>query len=414
MNVAVLNTYAHGGAGTAAIRTTEALVSIGHNAHLLVREGVPSDLIHLVGAEGSNWFPRLPFYAERAAFWPFERDKSVRFAFSPANFGLDLSQNKLVKNADAIHLHWINQGFLGLKNIAQLSDLHKPIVWTLHDMWAFTGGCHYSRDCRNYETGCGNCFYLKKPFDKDLSYRVLQKKQQLFSEKIRFTTPSAWLARIARSSFLLKNADIRAIPNPIDIAFFKPISTEERLAERQKLGIAAERNILLFVAMNIAEERKGFVFLKTALEKLHAQNPDFQADILVLGKCEPQVLAELPFPARPLGLIREPSEMRKFYALADVFIIPSLEDNLPNTVMESMACGTPVVGFDTGGIPEMVDHQINGFVAKQKDAAGLADGIYNLLKNKEILLKFREAARQKVVEHYSYEIVAKQYEKLYF
>lgn len=410
MNIALINTYAHGGAGTAAIRTTEALNSIGHEAQLLVREGKSSETVQVID---NQWFARLPFYAERVAFLPFERDKSVRFSFSPANFGLNLSQYPLVKKADAIHLHWINQGFLGLKNIGQLLKLNKPIVWTLHDMWAFTGGCHYSQACDHYKTGCGNCFYLKKPFDKDLTYRVLQNKQSFFTDKIRFTTPSEWLAKIAQSSSLLKNAQISAIPNPINIDFFKPFSKEERAFERQKLGIPADRNVLLFVAMNIAEERKGFAFLKTGLEKLHAQHPDFQADILVLGKCDPKVLAELPFPTKPLGLVSDPAEMRKFYALADVFIIPSLEDNLPNTVMESLACGTPVVGFETGGISEMVGHLENGFIAKQRDSGALADGIYLLLNNKEKLFKMRESARKKVVDNYSFSVVAKQYERLY-
>ncbi len=411
MKVALVNTYAHGGAGTAAIRTAEALASIGHDARLLVREGKRSKFVQVVE---NQRLAKIPFLAERLAFLPFEKDWSVRFAFSPANFGLDLSRHPLIKTADAIHLHWINQGFLGLKNIAQLAALGKPLVWTLHDMWAFTGGCHYSRGCENFQTGCGDCPFLKWPSKGDLSRRVLKKKHMLFSDKIKFTTPSEWLARIARTSSLMKDADIRVIPNPIDTGFFRPFSDEERLAERQRLDIAPGRAVLLFVAMNVAEERKGYSFLKTALEKIRSQRPEFQADMLVLGKCDAAVLAELPFPARPLGLVKEAAEMRRFYALADCFIIPTLEDNLPNTVMESLSCGTPVVGFKTGGIPEMVGHLESGFLAEQRNAEELAAGILYLFEEKGRLEKVRDVARRKAVNSYGHETVARLYERLYF
>ena len=410
MKIAIINTYAHGGAGTAAIRTTEALRSIGHDAKLLVREGHSTEIIK---AFPNKRIAKIPFIAERLTFLPFEHDKSVRFSFSPANFGLDLRCNSLVQQSDAIHLHWINQGFLGLKNIEQLTKMNKPVVWTLHDMWAFTGGCHYSRECNHFETGCGNCFFLKKPAPNDLSYKVLHKKIEHFSNKIKFTTPSEWLAKIARTSFLLKNADIQAIPNPIDTSFFKPISKSEVLQERNKLGIPVGSKVLLFVAMNISEIRKGFVFLKLALQKLKENNPNSKIELLVLGKCDTKVLESLPFPSTALGLVNNSREMRKYYAVADAFVIPSLEDNLPNTVMESMSCGTPVIGFETGGIPEMVDHQVNGFIAQQKDIEGLAKGIFEVMEKEENLDKMRGSARKKVVANYSYSIVAGNYEKLY-
>jgi glycosyltransferase involved in cell wall biosynthesis len=410
ISIALFNTYPHGGAGTAAMRLTEALVSVGHDARLLTRTGVAEKLLQPID---NQWITKIPFLAERLEFLIYERDKSVRFSFSTGSFGNDLREHAVVQKADVLHFHWTNQGFLSLENMAELAFLDKPIIWTLHDMWAFTGGCHYSQNCLNYQTGCGNCPYLKRPSERDLSFRIMENKLSLFNKNIKYVTPSRWLERIARTSLLLADADICTIPNPIDTDFWTPLSTEIRLAERQKLGIHPDENVLLFVAMNIKETRKGFDYLKKSLEILRLQQPDFQVVILVLGKADPVVLATLPFPTRSLGLVREASELRKFYGLADLFIIPSLEDNLPNTVMESLACGTPVAGFDTGGIPEMVDHKINGFIAPQRDSIILAEGIFEVLSNKNRLIKMRESARKKVLENYSYEIVARQYEQLY-
>lgn len=410
MKVVILNTYPHGGAGMAAFRLTEALNSVGHEATMLTRQPGSSPLIQSVK---NSWRNKFPFLAERLSFLPFERDKSVRFSFSPANFGIDLSQNSIVQQADIIHLHWINQGFISISQIEKLAKLNKPIVWTMHDMWPFTGGCHYSGDCINYKTGCGNCPYLNKPSATDLSARIISGKKKHWPKNIRFVTCSNWLAGVARSSELLKNASIQAIPNPIDTQFWKPLSPEERAAERARLGIAPDKKVLLFVAMNVHETRKGWAYLAASLEILKTQLVDNQLKILVLGKAPAENLAALPFPTRPLGLISAPAEMRRFYGIADVFVIPSLEDNLPNTVMESLACGTPVAGFATGGIPEMVGHLSEGFIAPQRDSTQLADGIQWIISDNERLNSLRKNCIQKVADNYSYEKVAKQYLQVY-
>ncbi|HRI61580.1 MAG TPA: glycosyltransferase family 4 protein [Saprospiraceae bacterium] len=398
MNILLLNTYPHGGAGVACRRLQSALQTSGVTANLLTSNEV-----------GNRW----PFYAERISFVPFERDKSVRFSFSLANFGKNLSHHPLVQAADVLHLHWINQGFLSLKNIRQLADLGKPIVWTLHDMWAFTGGCHYSRGCEHFKNECGNCPFLKSPAPHDLSNRVWRRKQALFPKNIQFVTCSEWLAGVARSSGLLRNYPVTAIPNPIDTAIFKPLTEAERLAFRSKKGISPKARVLLFAAMKVSEERKGFRYLLGALQILKAQQPDFQLEILVLGKAEPEALAALPYPVHALGLVQEQSQLVQAYGAADVFAIPSLEDNLPNTVMESLACGTPVAGFATGGIPEMVGHLQEGFIAPQGDSRALAEGVFEILEGKTGLDKYREAARRKVEANYSNAVVAKRYSLLY-
>lgn len=398
MNILLLNTYPHGGAGVACRRLQTALQTSGITANLLTSNDI-----------GSRW----PFYAERISFVPFERDKSVRFSFSLANFGKNLSQHPLVRAADVLHLHWVNQGFLSLKNIRQLAETGKPIVWTLHDMWAFTGGCHYSQGCEHFKNECGNCPFLKHPAPGDLSHRVWQRKRELFPKNIQFVTCSEWLAGVVRSSGLLKNYPVMAIPNPIDTSVFKPLTEAERRAFRSEKGISPNAKVLLFAAMKVSEARKGFRFLFEALQMLKAQHPDFQLEILVLGKAEPEALAALPYPVHALGLVQEQEKLVQAYGAADVFAIPSLEDNLPNTVMESLACGTPVAGFATGGIPEMVGHLQEGFIAPQGDSRALSEGIFEILEGKMPLEKYREAARRKVEMNYSNAVVAERYREVY-
>lgn len=398
MNILLLNTYRHGGAGVACRRLQGALQASGVMANLLTADET-----------GMRW----PFYAERLAFVPYEKDHSVRFSFSPANFGKNLAQHPLVREADVLHLHWINQGFLSLHNIRQLGELGKPIVWTLHDMWAFTGGCHYSRGCEHFKNSCGQCPFLKNPSAHDLSHRVWQRKQHLFPKNIRFVTCSEWLAEVARSSGLLRHFPVTSIPNPIDTAAFKPMTAAEIRQYRQDKGISPQAQVLLFAAMKVSEARKGFRYLQEALQILKTQKPGFQLEILVLGQAEPEALATLPYPVHALGLVQEQAQLVQAYSAADVFVIPSLEDNLPNTVMESLACGTPVAGFATGGIPEMVGHLSEGFIAPQGDSPTLATGIFEILQGQTPLEAYRRAARLKVEQHYANAVVAARYSSLY-
>lgn len=398
MNVLLLNTYPHGGAGVACRRLQTALSL----------SGVASPLLTAADA-GKRW----PFYAERLSFVPFERDKTVRFSFSIANFGNDLSKHPLVREADVLHLHWINQGFLSLKNIRQLAELGKPLVWTLHDMWAFTGGCHYSGTCEHFQHACGNCPYLRAPAANDLSNRIWRRKQAFYPEKIQFVTCSQWLGEVARSSGLLRNYPVAAIPNPIDTDVFKPLSDAQRADFRAAKGIAPGAHLLLFAAMKVGEERKGFRFLREALDLLKQQQPGLPIELLVLGKADPEALATLPYPVHALGLVQDQAALVQAYGAADVFVIPSLEDNLPNTVMESLACGTPVAGFATGGIPEMVGHRQEGYIAPQRDSRELAAGIFEILAGHIPMQQYRAAARRKVETNYSNAVVAGRYIELY-
>ncbi len=410
MKVALVNTSdAVGGAAIAARRLSAALNSIGTEAKLLVRQKKQDSSI---GLSGSGLMDLYRTVVDQAAFSLKEASKDVRFAFSVARMGQDISRNKHITEADVIHLHWINKGFLSIRNIESILSLGKPVVWTLHDMWAFTGGCHYSGSCTNYQQECGSCYFLKNPGPDDLSHNIWKRKAEAYRHgKLAFVTCSKWLRSIALESKLLGEMRVESIPNPIDTQLYQPILKEKA---RQTLGLPMDKKLMLFGAMNVADKRKGFTYLEQALKTLVSEHPEVvgKLELVVFGKfkVEPQLIKEIP--VHFLGSMHSEEQIVATYNAADLFVLPSLEDNLPNTVMESLSCGTPVVAFDIGGLPQMVDHQQNGYLAGEKNASELAQGILWILRN-ENGVNLSGNARNKVEANYGFEVIAKRYTALY-
>lgn len=406
MKIALVNTTDRiGGASIACFRLAEALLHNKHEVHMLVQEQYSE--APFVIKSGSDWLAKARFGIEKLLFLPYEKSASVRFQFSTAATGQDISTLDAIQQADIIHLHWINKGFLSIKSLQKLAALNKPIVWTLHDMWAFTGGCHYSAHCDHYLTSCGNCFFLKNPSGTDLSNQIWIQKNKLFRlMKLQVVTCSEWLGKTARESGLLSSIPVVSIPNPIDIDFFSPLGTEIK---------AKPPFTILFQAMNLSDERKGFPYLLEALRILKKSYPELAANInlLIFGKASPQAFDGIDYPVEYLGLLGNETQIRDAYRRAHVFVIPSLEENLPNTIMEAMSCGVPVVGFESGGIPEMIDHGKTGFVASLKDPHSLADGISEVLSDPEKRSFFAKNARLKVCTQYCYQAVADRYLELY-
>lgn len=414
LKVTLINTSETvGGAAVACNRLLKAIRKQGKNAQLLVRDKKSNE--PFVKSTTNSWFKeKLNFYRfvyERLSFLPYERSKQIRFAFSLANSGEDISKNTLVKEADVLHLHWINQGFLSLKSLERLFISDKPIIWTLHDMWSFTGGCHYAGDCSEYKNNCGNCPFLKNPKAKDLSYRILKKKEKLFekAKNLTFVTCSNWLAEKVKESYLLKNFNIKSIPNSIDTNLFSP---QKREIARRKRKINSDKRIILFGAANIFDTRKGWKYLTQSLDVMYNKHPEIndKVELMIFGKAQEEI--NLPYKVHNLSYLNNPEEIAEVYSLADVFVLPSLEDNLPNTVMESLACGTPVVAFDIGGIPEMVKHNKTGFLATKKNSEELAEGIYQTLF-KQNKTEIRTSCRQKVLNSYSENTISNLYWDLY-
>lgn len=365
-----------GGAAIAMSRLFEALKGEQVDVKMLVQEGAVEERGIYSTGKGvvKKWMNMLRFIYERLVFLRHERSQNIRFLFSLANTGESILGNKHFKEADLIHLHWINAGFLSLRSLKELLQSGKPVVWTFHDMWPFTGGCHYALDCNAYTRVCGQCPFLKKPGERDLSHRLWKKKLSLFSKnQVTVITPSNWLQECVQRSSLLHPREVQIIHNPIDHEVFKPM---DRVQACAKLGLDPSKKYILFGAATMKNMLKGFNFFHEATEMI-AHEPDTVKDveILLFGKTKGDVADSFPLKTRNIEFIQSEQTIVELYNAAHLFVIPSLQDNLPNTILESMLCGTPVVGFRTGGIPEMIDHKKNGYLANYKSSSDLAAGM---------------------------------------
>lgn len=393
MKVVIINTSeCIGGAAVAAGRLGKALKQSGIQVEKLVRKG--------------TWLNRFRFYWERLIIFLYNHlNRKNLFAVSIANTGTDLSGYPSVRDADIIHFHWINQGFLSLKDIEALVKLNKPVVWTMHDMWPCTGICHYASDCEKFQTECESCFFLKSK-GKDLSTFIFDKKLSLYKDaNITFVGCSRWLSDRAKKSYLLRNKTVLSIPNPIDTKVYHLM---DQGTARELLGLPLGKRLLLFGALNVTDKRKGIDYLIEALRKIEKQN----VELVVFGQVKDDIRGLFPVPIHSMGYLSDESKIVALYNAVDMFITSSLEENLPNTIMESMACGTPCVGFATGGIPEMIDHCVNGYVANYKDASDLANGIRWILEHMD-RQALSEACVKNVQENYTEEVIVMKYLSLY-
>ena len=415
MKVTLINTAdAGGGAPAACMRLLKALEVRQVDAFMQVQDKKTTEpRVKTIEGSFNHLKARFNFFYERLPFiWFKAKDRSVRFAFSTANAGTDIRNEPAIADADILHLHWTNSGYLSINNLKQLLQTGKPIVWTLHDMWAFTGGCHYAGDCNHFVSECGHCWMLRNPAGKDLSFTGWMRKNNMLSlaNNITFITCSTWLADVARTSSLLKEFPIQSIPNPIDIEIFSP---KDKNDARAKWGIDSKSKIILFGAANILDRRKGITYLVEALADLkdnYSNNDDVV--IVIFGKNKSFDVDTLPFKVYALDVIQSQKDLAELYSLADVFVTPAIEDNLPNTVMEALSCGTPVVAFNTGGIPDMVEHKVNGFLAEFKSAEDFATGI-NYVLNAANIDELKTNARNKVLNTFTNDIVAEQYMEVY-
>ena len=412
--VHVSNSDTDGGAAIAARRHVVALNRLGIDTVLLVQEKKTS-LPFVTGTTDSACKRGLNFYRfawERFLFYLRERSREVRFLFSLANTGEDISRHPLIRNADIIHLHWINQGFLSLRSIQKIIALGKPVVWTLHDMWLFTGGCHHSGTCEEYRNACGNCPFVKNPGKKDLSTKIWRRKSKILpSSGITVITCSDWLRNRAVASSLLKGLNVLTIPNPLDTHIFKPM---EKAEARKSLGVDPMKEYLLFGAVNVNNHYKGFKWFVEALDILIREYPESvkNLEVLVFGRSTDDLLQMIPLPSHRIPGTGSEEKMCSIYNSATMFVTSSLQENLPNTIMESFACGIPVVAFNTGGIPEMIRHKENGYLAGYKSSADLADGI-KWVMNQDNKQKLSENAINFVMEHYAEIVVAARVQSVY-
>ena len=412
MRVLLVNTSERvGGAAIAAGRLLDSLKNNGIKAKLLVRDK-QTDQLNVVALD-SGWKHLWNFLWERVVIWISNFfNRSNIFAVDIANTGTDITSLPEFKEADVIHLHWINQGMLSLGNIKKILKSGKPVVWTMHDMWPCTGICHHARTCTNYETKCGNCSFLVGNRKNDLSTRTFLKKQKLYSvAPLTFVTCSGWLKGLAEKSVLLQGKSIVNIPNPINTNLFKPRNKKE---SRLKYSLPVDKKLILFGSVKVKNKRKGMAYLAEACRILAKKHPELSQNVAVVafGHSSKSLEKISPFPVYSLDYVNDERKLVDIYNSVDLYVTPSLEENLPNTIMEAMACGVPCVGFNVGGIPEMIDHLHNGYVAEYESAEDLANGIYWVLTEKNYAMLSEQSVR-KVVSNYSERSVAKRYIDIY-
>lgn len=325
--------------------------------------------------------------------------------FSPSWLPFSNFSNKINKiNPDVVHLHWIGMGMIRVEDLLKIKA---PIVWSLHDMWPFTGGCHYSGSCDKYKSGCFNCEVLNSQKNNDYSKKLYKRKKETFSsiENITFIGLSKWIENCAKESGLLKGKRVINIPNPINTDVF---SAMDKKVARDILNLPQNKKIVLFGAVNsTSDPRKGFDELCKAINNIKNANVEF----IVFGSNKPKDFRELKYKTHFLGKLNDNISLKVVYNAADVMVVPSLQENLSNAIMESLACATPVVAFDIGGNSDMIDHMKNGYLAQPFDADDLAQGIDWIFNASYDELS--KSARNKVLSEFDSKIVVMKYINLY-
>jgi glycosyltransferase involved in cell wall biosynthesis len=362
-----------GGAARAAYRMHDGLDALGHTSRMLVGRKVTPDARTRPLKRNDAWRA-----ADRLVGSPLDA-LGLQYVLYPSSFAV--AADRWFRDADVVQLHNTHGSYFSHSALPLLSR-RKRVVWFLHDMWAFTGHVTYSRDCERWLHGCGSCPYLDEypRLERDTTAALWRWKRFVYAHsRLTIVTPSAWLAGLVERSPLLGRFATHVVPNGVDLERFRP---GDARAARVRLGIDPDRPTILFAGADLADRRKGGDLLRDALRML-----DRDVQLVVAGG------ASVPgLDAIPLGTLTD-DEMPLAYAAADLYVLPSRADNFPNTVVESLACGTPVVAFRVGGVPELVRHLETGWLAEPEDASSLADGIRTVLDDAELRARLGAAAR---------------------
>lgn len=394
-----------GGAARAAYRLHRALLEQGIDSKMLVqrKERHEQEIMRPSGIVDQLVYKLQAFMEERTLKF-YGYSPSIPFSTNLISSHSMLRSIKEI-DPDIIHLHWIGGGML---KIEDLSKIDKPIVWSLHDMWAFTGGCHYDDECRLYRNSCGNCKVLGSRKEDDLSKKTLHRKEKTFSKisNMIIIGLSKWLANCAKESTLFKDKKVVNLPNPIDTNRFQPFDQKKA---RELLNLPQKKKLIFFGAMNATSDtRKGFKELNEALDKLNATD----VELVVFGSNESNKVHNFEFKTHYLGSLVDDITLQVLYNAADILVVPSLQENLSNVIMESLSCGVPVVGFDIGGNSDMIEHKKNGYLAQPFSSDDLARGIEWVINHKDHNLLSCNA-REKVLQEFDSNFVAKRYIELY-
>jgi glycosyltransferase involved in cell wall biosynthesis len=393
---------------SAGYRLHRGLINLGLDSCVLVGfKGVNDPTVF--GAE-SSWINKVASFKSRIDQLPIRLySHRTGIIFSPSIVPERIISKIDALNPSIVHLHWICGGFI---RIETLKKIKRPIVWTLHDSWAFTGGCHIPYDCKKYHENCGNCPTLGSKTDNDLSrYIFLRKRKSWQNVGITIITPSTWLRDCVINSTLFSNSRVEVIPNGIDISRFKPI---DKNFARNQLSLPKDKKIILFGAVNsTSDPNKGFKYLKQSLYYLKEQKILENTDLVIFGGEGSLDLQNLGFKVYSIGKVYEDCTLAFLYSAADVFVAPSLSENLPNTILESLACGTPCVAFNIGGIPNLINHKHNGYLASPFNYVDFALGIEWILHDEKRAKILSDNARMKVIKEFNIVDIAQRYNDLY-
>lgn len=333
-------------------------------------------------------------------------DEGIPFSII-TEYGIDITKNKYVKEADIIQVHWIGARYLSPENIVQLTNMGKPVVFINHDSSLFTGGCHIRLGCENFMEGCGKCPELHSSYNEDITSYIVDNKSKIDKSNSIVVSPSKWMDYNASMSMVFKGCEHHVIPNPIDTEVFKPLDKNKI---RKKYGVNLEKTVLLFGAVNaVSAVHKGYDYLVSAIKKLCQLYDTSNIELVVFGSdggdsniCN--------IPIRYLGKLNE-EEMVEAYSLSDVYVFPSIDDNFPGTVLEASACELPVVSFTTGGVPDIVDHKVTGYLANYKDSDDLAMGIRWILDSN--MRQLGKNARIRMSHNFSNDIICELHKNLF-
>lgn len=401
-----------GGAARAAYRLHTALNRLGHDSLMFVANRRSKDPLVTAFDASMDWTSRVRrrFRRERIA-----RDFARYSASRPAGFGMfseDRSEygddlGKHLPPCDVINLHWVAR-FVDYAAFFSAMPRRTPVVWRIADMNPITGGCHYDEGCGKYLEGCGSCPQLGSGDVNDLSRQTWKRKQEIFGHvdprRLHFVALNRWMASNLAQHPFFHRFPVTIIPNGLDTEVFAP---RNRKFARESLGLPQDATIILFVADVVQIRYKGFLSLTEALSGLKSQ------DNLLLVSVGTKPVLNVGVPHVHLGQISDDRLLALTYNAADLFVIPSLQDNSPNTVLESMACGIPVVGFETGGVPDIVRHGATGSLVPCHDVAALSAAIEDLLRNPSKREEMGINSRRVALQEYSLAVQARRYSELY-
>ncbi|MBW4508948.1 MAG: glycosyltransferase family 4 protein [Scytonematopsis contorta HA4267-MV1] len=397
-----------GGAARATFRLHKGLQNIGLQSQMLVQEKSSSDKTVIAPklrlfqgiAKAKLTFETLPLklYPQKKNTTFFPQWLPDRVASQVAGI-----------NPDIINLHWVSAGFMQIETFAKLK---RPLIWTLHDVSGFTGGCHVIGECDRYMKSCGACPQLNSNKEKDVSRWVWQRKARAWKNlNITIVSPSSWLASCAASSSLFANYRIEVIPHGLDTQKYRPIT--KNLA-REVLNLPQDKKLILFGAIEATSDRnKGFHLLQPALKELSHSGLSDSWEVVIFGASQPENPPDLGFKTHYLGHLYDDVSLATVYSAADVMLVPSLQESFGQTASESLACGTPVVAFNATGLKDIVDHQKNGYLAKPYEVEDFANGINWVMENPERYEKLCFNAREKVEREFTLELQARRYSSLF-